>query len=34
MKQQKRQLNRAQREMTRDRGALERQEKQLVGFHF
>ena len=30
MKQQKRQLTRAQRELTRDRGALERQEKQLV----
>ena len=30
MKQQKRQLNRVQREMTRDKGALERQEKQLV----
>ena len=32
MKQQKRQLNRVQREMTRDKGALERQEKQLVCF--
>ncbi|XP_065057082.1 charged multivesicular body protein 2b-like [Rhopilema esculentum] len=29
VKQQKRQLNKVQREMTRDRGALERQEKQL-----
>ena len=30
MRQQKRQLNKAQRELTRDRNALDRQEKQLV----
>lgn len=30
MRLQKRQLNKAQRDMTRDRAALERQEKQLV----